>query len=202
MNDSLCDLMPNHISLLINIHETTECQAVFPCIQGTDAIGQLLGEHGNDTVNQVDTGSSFQCLSVKGTVVLYIIAHIGNMHAQMIELSLFRNRHRIIQILCIFPVNGDHGPVPQIHASVIVTLIEGFPDSFRLVQHLFRKLHGQVIASGHRHDIHALFTQMAQNLLHLSLRVSASAAVTADSRHYFITADSTHGVFHGDKNIF
>ena len=59
MYDGLGYLMADHISLFVDIHQTAECQAVFPCIQRADTIGQLFWKHGDHPVNQIDTGTSF-----------------------------------------------------------------------------------------------------------------------------------------------
>ena len=112
MDHSLRDLMVNDVSFRVNGHDTAQCQTILPCIQRADSIGQSAGQHRNHPVHQIYTGSALQGFPVHGTFLLYIIGYICNMHTQYILVSFHGQRHGIIQIFGIFPINRHHLYIP------------------------------------------------------------------------------------------
>ena len=52
--------MSGYSSLLIDIHQTAERKPVLSLVQGTDTVGQLMGEHRNHAVGQIHAGSSLE----------------------------------------------------------------------------------------------------------------------------------------------
>ena len=79
-----------------------------------------MGKHGNHSVNQIDTGSSFQCLSVKSGIFLHIISHIRDVYSKAIIFTLLTNIDGIIKILRILTIDGNHHHIPQIPSACSV----------------------------------------------------------------------------------
>ncbi len=76
-----------------------------------------MRQHGDHTVHKVNGSPPLKRLDVQRAVLLHIIGHVRDMDSQLITLSLARQRNRIIQVLCILPVNRHGLPVPKIHPS-------------------------------------------------------------------------------------
>ena len=81
-----------------------------------------MRQHGNHPVYQVYAGPPLKGLPIEGAVLLHIIGHIRNVHTQNKMLPVSSHRNRIIQILCILPVNGDADLLPKIETPLPVRL--------------------------------------------------------------------------------
>ena len=193
--------MTDHISLRVNIHQTAECQSVFPLIQGTDPVGQTFRKHRNHTVYQIHAGSTAQCFPVEGTSALHIIGDIRNMHTKMIDISIFCQRNSIIQIFRIFSVNGNNRPVSQIHTSLKIPFDHMIRHAIRLVCYFYRKIHRKFIRSRNRKYVDARCALCSQHFLHSSLRILILSAVGSNLCHNFIAIVRSQRVFSRNKNI-
>ena len=139
--------MVNDLALRVNGHDAAQCQPVLSCIQGTDSIGQCMGQHRNHAVNEIYTSSAVQCLHIQCTVLLHIVGHICNMHTQNIIFSIHSKRYRIIQIFGVFSVDCHHLPVPQVFPACHISLTDFFGYIFHLFHNLRCKFCRQVKAS-------------------------------------------------------
>ena len=54
----LSNLMAQHTTLGINLHDAAKCQTVRARIQGADAVGELVGQHRDDPVYQIHAGAA------------------------------------------------------------------------------------------------------------------------------------------------
>ena len=97
----------NYLTLFVNVHQAAQRQSVLSLIQRTDSIGKTFRQHWHNAVCQINTGSTFQCFPVQSTVVLYIVAYICDMDSQMVNVPLFCQGNRIIQVFGIFAINSD-----------------------------------------------------------------------------------------------
>ena len=197
----LCDLMTDHVSLCVYIHQTAEGQSVFSLIQGTDSIRQSSGKHRNHPVYQIYAGSPSKCLTIKSTSSLYIIAYIRNMHTKMINISILCQRDSIIQIFRIFTINRNNSPVPQIHPSLKISFNHMIRYSIRLIGYFYRKIHWQFICSRNGKHIYARGSLSSQNFLYSSLRIFAFPTVRSNLCHNFVTIICPKRMFPRNKDV-
>ena len=197
----LRNLMADHISLCINIHQTAEGQSVFSLIQGTDSIRQSSGKHRNHPVYQIYACSPSKCLTIKSTSSLYIIAYIRNMHTEMINISILCQRDSIIQIFRIFTINRNNSPVPQIHPSLKISFNHMIRYSIRLIGYFYRKIHWQFICSRNGKHIYARGSLSSQNFLYSSLRIFVFPTVRSNLCHNFVTIICPKRMFPRNKDV-
>ena len=108
-----------------------------------------MGQHGDDPVHQIDAGPSLKRFPVQCGISLDIIGHVRNVHPEMIVFAFLCHMNRIIQILGVLPVNGDHPDPAKISSALHVRLRDIPVQALRLAKHLLRKFHGQIVASNH-----------------------------------------------------
>ena len=108
------------------------------------------------------------------------------MDAQHIPVSLLCERNSVVQILGVLPVYGHHLPVSYILSARHVRLADVIRHTARLVQHLLRKLAGQVTPLHDGHDIHSRVIHMPQYLHNPALRLSSGAAIGGQLHHYLV----------------
>ena len=159
-NHALRYLIVNHISLFIDGHKTTESETFLPLIEGTDSVGKCVGQHGNHSVHQINAGSPLPCLPVQGGIFLHVIGNVRNVHAKEILIIPFGKTYRVVQILCVLAVNGDHRKAAKVLAARLVVFAHWLCNTGRLIQHLFRKFHGNVKPLYNGQNIHSRVVYM------------------------------------------
>ena len=82
-----------------------------------------------------------------------------------------RQAHRIVQILCVLAVYGDHLHIPQVLSARHIALAHRLCNTDRLIQHLLRKFHGNLKAFYNRKNVHPRVVYMPENLRYLSFRL-------------------------------
>ena len=167
--------MPHNNTLFIDIHKTAHCQPVTSCIQGTDSVGKSVGQHRDHAVHKVHAGSPLVRVLIERTLLLYIMAHIRDVNAEMVDrlpvYRLLRHTDCIVQILRILSVDGHHRHISKVHSSVLLDLLryilrrERLRDMGDLLHHLFREPPAARRPDDGQ-DIHSRIIDMAQNFLH------------------------------------
>ena len=64
LDDSMCEVPPFYISLLVEFEYHTVSQFFLVGTQRTDEITETLGEHWDGAVNEIDTRGALHCLLV------------------------------------------------------------------------------------------------------------------------------------------
>ena len=114
------------------------------------------------------------------------------MHTQPEVLPFLCHGHRIVKILRILSVYGDHHPFPQIFSSLPVRITHFLANPDSLVQDLLRKFHRQVIVFYDRKDVRPRIVDMTDDLNNLSLRLHMLPAIRQQRNYYFVPADRVH----------
>jgi len=134
-------------AFFIKRHDAGKGQAVFPGIQGADAVGQLFRKHRDDAVSQINRSPSFQRFPVKRGMILDVIGNVRDVDAEDVIFSVFRKGNSIVQILGIRPVNGNGLPFAKVFPSGEVAGKELIRNAVSLLQDFFRKLHRDVCSA-------------------------------------------------------
>ena len=94
-------------------------QTVHAGIEAADAGGQFRRQHGQDGLGKVDAGAPFFRLLIQGRARLDIIGHIGDGHVEhKAAARFFQEGDAVIKVPGVQTVDGDHGEVPQVQASL------------------------------------------------------------------------------------
>ena len=112
--------------------------------------------------------------------------------AQTVSLPVEGDADRIVQVLGVLAVDGDHDHVPQVPAPGHVRLGHLLGHPLHLVHDFRREFHRQLIAADDGHDVHSGVVDMAQNLHHPALGALPVIAVVGDVHHHLVAA---HGPF-------
>ena len=203
--------MPHNNTLFIDIHKTAHCQPVTSCIQGTDSVGKSVGQHRDHSVHKVHAGSPLVRVLIERTLLLYIMAHIRDVNAEMVDrlpvYRLLRHTDCIVQILRILSVDGHHRHISKVHSSVLLDLLryilrrERLRDMGDLLHHLFRELLRQPVGPDDGQDIHSRIIDMAQNFLYMAFRIFIFRRVSIQLYHNFMPGYRAVFLSLGDKDI-
>ena len=162
-----------------------------------------MRQHGDYPVHKINAVSAFFCLPVQRRIFLHIVGHIRNMHAQTVSVRrrIIGHAHRVIQILGVLPVNGDHADIPQVSSARHVRLTDFCCNTLCLIQHLLRELRGKLIASDNGENVHSRVIDMPQNLHHFSFWILSRMTVLRDLCDHLMACDGSLGTLRRYKNI-
>ena len=103
-----------HIAHIGDDHVTHHAQTLDIGIERADAIGQIFGQHRNDTAREIHAGAAFACINVDAITIFDIVADIGNRHHQAVIAANFFGIHRIVKVTRGFAVYGHQWQLTQI----------------------------------------------------------------------------------------
>ena len=193
--------MGNYLTLFVNVHQAAQRQSVLSLIQRTDSIGKTFRQHWHNAVCQINTGSTFQCFPVQSTVVLYIVAYICDMDSQMVNVPLFCQGNRIIQVFGIFAINSDCLQMSQIQSSISVCIQHMIRNTLSLLHYFLRKFTWDSEALDDCQDICTRCSDISQILLNFSFRILISGAIICNHHDYFITIFYSCRFFYRNEDI-
>ena len=195
--------MVHHIPSVVDFHDAAQCKAIFVRIQGTNAVAQLMGQHRNDPIHQIHTGTSFVSFLIQSGILLHIMGNVRNMHAQfVISVFQFCQGNSVVQVFGIFPVNGNGQYIAQIFSAHHLFFIDFQFHIFDFLIYFIREFHRQFISANHRKDVHSGVVDVSQNFNDLPFWISSVLAIVGDFHYNFMPCHSTHTVFSGNENIF
>ena len=147
-----------------DIHLAHHHQAVDMRIQRTEAIGEQLRQHRDDLTGEVNRVSTRTRFIIQRSAGSNIVRHIGNRYQQLPTTGFgLPSADSIVEVFGRFVINGDKRNVTQIDAMLFILLQDLGRDFAGLIQHLWRKLGGDVIAANGNVDLHARIHTLTQH---------------------------------------
>ncbi len=106
-------------ALGVELEDGAEGQLILVGPQGAQFVTDPLGQHGADAVDQVHAGGAVGGLLVQGTAGLDVVAHVGDVHADL-DLAVFQvlDRQGVVEVLGRQRVDGEGGHLAQVAADV------------------------------------------------------------------------------------
>ena len=109
------------------------------------------------------------------------------MNPQMINSVLFCQRHRIIQILCIFTVNCYRTKYRKIQTTIPVGFLHMIRHTHCLIDHLYRKFRWNLIAFDNSQNICSRCINASEIFFNTAFRLMRSIPVIYDLGNYLVT---------------
>ena len=112
------DLVVQYLAVGVHGHDAGEGQPVHVGVEGADAVGELLRQHGDHPVGKVHRGGAVECLQVQGGIFGHIVGHVGDVDAQdPVSLPVLLQADGVVKVLGGGAVDGDDGFVPQVQPA-------------------------------------------------------------------------------------
>ena len=116
------------LTVLGDEHVADHAQTLYFGVQRTQAVGQLLGQHGNHAAREIHTGGAVVGVHIDRATRLHVMADIGNGHQQAPALGgtaatafgMGFAIDGIVKIARVLTVNGDQRNIGQINAVDLV----------------------------------------------------------------------------------
>ena len=141
-DDGLDKAVLADIAVCIQLHQAGECQTGLVLVQTADAVGQLLGQHGDDLVRIINAGGTLKRFLVQFRVRLDIMADVRDVDTQLIPAVIeLHQADGIVNVLGFGGVDGENGDTAQVHAMLDLRLGDaGAANNLGFLQHFLREL--------------------------------------------------------------
>ncbi len=152
----------------VHLHDDAEAELLLVLAQRADIVAEFFGQHGDGAVDEVDAGAAVVGLAVDGAAGLYIVRHIGDVHAHF-DVTVFQLAvgEGVVEVLGVGGVDGEGEHVAEVAAGGHL-FFGGFADFLGLVFGLFGELQGEVVFGEDGLHLHVVVAGFAQALDHFA----------------------------------
>ena len=144
--DGSGDALVHHTPRVVDFHQRGHREFILVRPQRTNAVAELLRQHRQHAPRQIDARAARKRFAIQRRSRPDVVPDVRDMHAEA-HMAVFKllKAHRVVEVLCIAPVNGERQQMAQILARRVVRQIRRAA-GVRLLQHILRKIGAQAHA--------------------------------------------------------
>src|SRR5215831_186232 len=162
----------------VEIHDRAHDQAFLAGLQGTDAVREGFGKHGNRAVDEVDGIAAEAGFAIEGRFRMNVVGDVGDVNLEQPPAVVAAcDVNGIVEIAGGFAVNGDDRKLAKVLASGAVGFADGASDLIGVVNDIGRKRVGQVVLANDDFGVDAEIAGTAEDFNDASCGGGAAAAV-------------------------
>ena len=121
LHDAAVEIPTEHVRVLVEFHHAGECAAVHALVQTAHVARKLFRKHRHSGPRQVLRVAPFQSLFVEFAPFGYVVAHVGNVHAQPVAaLGGAFHANGVVMVHGAIGVDTENRELPVIHAALEV----------------------------------------------------------------------------------
>ena len=157
-------------------------------LQRTDAVAELLRQHGKDAVGEIDAVAALAGLAVEGGPRLHVMGDIGDMHGELpTAVGTLGDADRVVEVLRVLGIDREDLALAPILAAGDLGLVDGLGDGLRLAQDGFGKGRRETVAMNDGKDIDAGIVLPSEHLAHLRGGEAVGAVPSGEIGHDDVT---------------
>ena len=171
VDDRLADLIILHVALRRDLHNAGVGQLVFLRAQRAHLIRQLLRQHRDRAVDEVDARAALQRFLVDGGIRWDVVAHVRDVDAHLVvPVGELLDVNGVVEVLGVHRIDGEGGLVAQVQPPVDLGLRNGGVDLLRFLLHGLGEIGLYVHAHRQREHAHIRVRARPQHAQDLALR--------------------------------
>ncbi len=102
----------------VELHEAAEHEAVFAGAQAADVGGELLRQHGDGAVGEVDAGAAQAGFEIEIGAGANVFGDVGDVDLQLVAaVGALGDEDGVVEVFGGFAVDGDDGQAAEIAAA-------------------------------------------------------------------------------------
>ena len=185
------------VPLRVEREERAEREAVLAGHERADAVRELLRQHRNDLVHEVDARRAAVRLLVERGAGRDEVRDVGDVHAEDAVALLVRlQRERVVVVARARGVAGEDELPPQVEA--LAGLGEARAHVLRGVQDAARERFGQVVLLHHGERVERRVVLRSDHVRNLALRREVAALPAQEPHHHAVARARALRVGHGE----
>ncbi len=150
----------------VELHDATQDQAVFVGAQAADIGRELLRQHGDGAVGEVNAGAAQAGFKIESGSGADVFGYVGDVNLELVAaIGAIGHQNRIVEIPRGFAVDGDDGQSAKIDPAGDSFCVE-MRDAARFGQHVLGKDARQLVLADHHLHVDAEVVGRAENFDH------------------------------------
>ena len=157
-----------HLGLGVHLHDHAEAELLLVLAERADVVAELLGQHGDGAVDEVDARAALVGLAVDGGAGLDIVRHVGDVHAHL-HVAVLQHTvgEGVVEVLGVGGVDGEGEHIAEV-ATRGYLLFRRLAYLLGLVLGLLRELQGEVVFGQDALHLHVVVAGLAEAFDHLA----------------------------------
>ena len=99
----------------IKLHDATEHEAVFVRAKAADIGGELLRQHGDGAIGEVDAGAAQTGFEIEGGAGLDVFGHVGDVDLELVAaVGAIGDENGVVEVAGGLAVDGDDGQLAKV----------------------------------------------------------------------------------------
>ena len=117
-DDCSANLVANDLCLLVHFEDNRHAEFIFVRSETTELVAELFGQHGDNSIHEIDAGSTLVCLIIEGCKLVDIVGHICDVDTNLVVACIENlEGNSIVEILCFVWVNGESECITHVAAT-------------------------------------------------------------------------------------
>src|ERR1035437_8957316 len=172
------ELLAHHLAMMIDLHQRGEHQAIHVGDERAQVGGELVGQHGDGAIREVNAGAAQLGFQIDGRSGAHIVADVGDVDVQgEVAVREATDPDGVVEIARRLAIDGDDGHVAEVAAPLDVGLGDPSGHRLRLLDDLGRELVGQVGLADDDLHVDAKIVGVAENFDHAADRGRAALGI-------------------------
>src|SRR5260370_1235027 len=163
-----------HIAGGVEFHERAHDQAIFVGLEGTHAVREGFGKHGDSAIGKVNGGAAEACFLVERRASSNVVRDVGDVDLQVPAVGAVLDGAGIVEIARGFSVDGGDREVAEIFAAGALGLAAGLRATLGFVQNVGGEDMREVMLANDDLGVDAEFARTAENFDDAASRRCAS----------------------------
>ena len=173
MDHARHDLIASDLAVHADLHLTRHRETIHALVQAADPVRQLLREHRNHTVDEIDARPAPRRLTIERFARTDIVADIGDIDAEEEPAVLLIGVDTVVDVLRILTINRDNGEITSVTPPCILLGKRILRAARRRLCDIGRELLIEIVGAHDGEHVHAGVARLAEHLDDASLGAPA-----------------------------
>ena len=120
-DDAFADFVAEDVAVAVDLHEAGEDEAVFVGAQAADIGRELLREHGDGAVGEVDGVAAQAGFEIERRAGRDVLRDVGDVDLQFVTVGSLFDEDGVVEVLGGLAVDGDDGKIAEVAALAAIS---------------------------------------------------------------------------------
>ncbi len=166
VDDAVEELRRQHLAVFhAHGHDAREDQPVLARHERADAVGEVLGQHRDDAVDEIRARRAHIGLAVERRPLAHVVAHVGDVNADLDgPVALVDDVDGVVEVLGVDRVDGEDAGLAEVAAALDLVRGDAVGDGSSLGLDIAREVGADAVGEREREHAHRRVGRLAEHL--------------------------------------
>ena len=195
--------VPAHnLGLGVEGEDGAEAEFLLAGAQGAHEVAEVLGEHGDGAVHEIDGGGAVLGLAVDDVALTHVVAHVGDVYAYFPEVVLQASHGEgVVKVFGVLGVDGEGQYVAEVLAAGYLLACDTGVDALCGFRHGGGILVGQAVLGEDGVHLGCVVAGVAEDIHHAAYGVLGGRGPVHDFDHGLLAVEGALETGLGDEDV-